>query len=165
VYRLKQFIWALNSVFKPIDQKLLDKYLSKEEEYIFNKLSKADRHHSIRVCMRSLSLSNEIYTHIDKNKLAKIALLHDVGKVTTRLNLIDKSVLVILNKISNGKMEKYSSIKKIDVYYNHGKKSARILKEFNKYDNEFLEAIENHHYRNLENNIYLKILKKCDDES
>lgn len=165
MYRLKQFIWAVNSIFKPIDQKLLDKYLTKEEEAIFNKLSKAERHHSIRVCIKALSLPNYEYEEVDKDKLAKIALLHDVGKITNKLNLIDKSVLVILNKISNGKIEKYNYIKKIDVYYNHGRKSTKILKKINNYEKDFLEAIENHHHKKVEANIYLNILKKCDDES
>lgn len=164
MYRIKQFIWALNSIFKPIDQKLLCKYLNKEEEALFNKLSKSERHHSIRVCNKALDLCE--YKHLDKDKLAKLALLHDIGKITKKLNLIDKSVLVIINKISKGKIEKYNSIKKIDIYYNHGKKSVKILKEFNKYDKDFLEAIENHHhYNKIKDNIYLNILKKCDDES
>lgn len=163
MYRLKQFIWAINSIFKPIDQILLNKYLNKKEEKIFNKLRKSEKHHSIRVCNKALSICDDKY--INKNKLAKIALLHDVGKSTISLSLIDKSVLVFLNKISNGKIEKYNFIKKVDIYYNHGRNSAEILKKYNKYDRDFLEAIENHHYKNINNNKYLSILKKCDDES
>jgi hypothetical protein len=62
-------------------------------------------------------------------------------------------------------MEKYNYIKKIDVYYNHGRKSAKILREINKYDKDFLEAIENHHHEVMGDNMYLNMLKKCDDES
>ena len=165
IYRIKQFLWAINSIFKPIDHKLLEKYLNKDEEVIFNKLSRTEKHHSIRVCNKALNLCIKQYVDVDKNKLAKIALLHDIGKTYKRLNIIDKSLLVILNKISKGKIKKYDFNKKIDIYYNHGKKSASILKQFNVYDIEFLEAIENHHYSNIKDNLYLNILKKCDDES
>lgn len=165
MYRLKQFIWAVNSIFKDIDQKLLDKYLIKDEKDIFNKLSKSEKHHSIRVCIKALNLQKDLNIKVDINKLAKVALLHDVGKISKRLNLIDKSILVILNKASKGKMERYNYIRKVDVFYNHGRKSSNILSKINKYDKEFLEAIENHHHDNIKDNIYLNILKQCDDES
>lgn len=165
MYRLKQFIWAVNSIFKDIDQKLLDKYLIKDEKDIFNKLSKSEKHHSIRVCIKALNLQKDLNIKVNINKLAKVALLHDVGKISKRLNLIDKSILVILNKASKGKMERYNYIRKVDVFYNHGRKSSNILSKINKYDKEFLEAIENHHHDNIKDNIYLNILKQCDDES
>lgn len=165
MYRLKQFIWAVNSIFKDIDQKLLDKYLIKDEKDIFNKLSKSEKHHSIRVCIKALNLQKDLNIKVDINKLAKVALLHDVGKISKRLNLIDKSILVILNKASKGKMKRYNYIRKVDVFYNHGRKSSNILSKINKYDKEFLEAIENHHHDNIKDNIYLNILKQCDDES
>ena len=64
------------------------------------------------------------------NKVAKAALLHDIGKSEYSLNVVEKSVLVILNKLTNGNLKKFDSIKIVDSYYNHPKKGAKILKEF-----------------------------------
>ena len=163
IYRVKQFIWAITAKFRPIDKELIDKYLNKEEKKLFNQLGFSDRHHCIRVCNDALEKYN--FEDIDKNKLAKIALLHDIGKASGRLNIIDKSVIVIVDKITKGKLRKYSFNRKIDTYYNHPKKSVDLLNNINKYDNEFLEAIEQHHYKKIGQNVYLKIVRECDDNN
>lgn len=165
LYRVKQFIWAITAPFKPINEEILNKYLNKEEKVLFNKLGKSDKHHSIRVCKDALNTySNK--TNIDEKKLAKIALLHDIGKSEHKLNVIDKSALVILDKFMNGNLIRYSNNKKIDLYYNHPKKSINMLKKSSGiYDREFLEAIEKHHYKSVGSNIYLKIIKECDDNN
>ena len=165
IYRVKQFIWAVTARFKPIDYELVRKYLNKNEEKLFNMLSISERHHSIRVCNEALNRYEHINKDIDKDKLAKIALLHDVGKSNTTLNVIDKSILVILDKVTKGSLRKYDRNRKIDIYYNHANKSVRLLKDIDKYDLEFLEAIEKHHHKKINSNIYLKIIKESDDNS
>ena len=165
LYRVKQFIWAITAPFIPINEEILNKYLNKEEKILFDKLCTSDKHHSIRVCKDALNIySNK--TNIDERKLAKIALLHDIGKSEHKLNVIEKSALVVLDGFMNGKFIKYSNNKKVDLYYNHPKKSINMLKKSNGvYDKEFLEAIEKHHYKNIGSNIYLKIIKECDDNN
>ena len=163
IYRVKQFVWAITSKFRPIDKKLVDRYLNKEEKKLFNQLRVSDRQHCIRVCNDALEKCK--HEDIDKNKLAKIALLHDLGKISSSLNIIDKSVIVILNKITKGKLKKYNLNRKVDTYYNHPKKSVDLLKDIHEYDNEFLEAIEKHHYKEVGSNLYLKIVKECDDNN
>lgn len=165
IYRIKQFIWAVTAKFKPIDYKIVNKYLTKREQAVFNKLGASEKQHSIRVCKEALDKYDNYDIDIDKNKLAKIALLHDIGKSKKKLNTIDKSVIVLLDKFTKGKLKKYDINKKIDVYYNHPQKAVDILKKLDKYDNEFLEAIEKHHYKHIKSNIYLKIIKECDDNN
>ena len=163
IYRVKQFVWAITSKFRPIDKKLIDRYLNNEEKKLFNQLRVSDRQHCIRVCNDALEKCKQ--EDVDENKLAKIALLHDVGKASSSLNIIDKSVIVILNKITKGRLKKYNFNRKIDTYYNHPKKSVDLLNNINEYDNEFLEAIEKHHYKEIGANLYLKIVKDCDDSN
>lgn len=167
VYRVKQFIWHLTSKWQSIDNELINKYLSKKEIEVFNKLNVSEQQHSIRVCNDALNKVNNEDIKINKNKLAKVALLHDIGKIIKTLNIIDKSIIVILDKITNGNLKKHTNLKKIDVYYNHPKNGVKILKNINKYDNEFLEAISKHHKKDtkLENNMYLKIIRECDDRN
>lgn len=167
MYRVKQFIWHLTSKWKSVDNELINKYLNEEEIKVFNKLNISEQHHSIRVCNDALDKVNNENIKINKNKLAKAALLHDVGKTIETLNVIDKSIIVILDKLTNGDLRKYTNLKKIDVYYNHPKKGVKILENISKYDNEFLEAISKHHNKTktLENNMYLKIIRECDDRN
>ena len=163
IYRVKQFLWAITSIFKKIDNKVLEKYLDDKEINLFKHLKKSEQHHSIRVCKDSLKLCKE--NNLNKNKMAKIALLHDIGKIEGSLNIIEKSILVILNKVTKGMMSNIKNNKKIDLYYNHPIKGVNILKSINKYDDEFLDAIKYHHSDESYKNKYLKILKICDEKN
>lgn len=160
MYRIKQFIWAITAMYKPVDDKLLNRYLTKKEKRLFKALRISEQQHSIRVCNKALEQGLD--KNIDKEKLAKIALLHDVGKSTKSLNVFDKSVIVILDKVTNGKLKNLKN-SKVDIYYNHPQKSVKLLKTINRYDKEFLEAVENHHYKSTGANKYLEIIKACDD--
>ncbi len=174
LYRVKQVIWAINSNFKKIDYNYINKYLDKDEVLLFNKLRHSEKYHCIRVCKDCLKINSVNKLKMDKITLGKVALLHDIGKSDYSLNLIIKSLLVILHKITKGKLKKFSNFKSIDVYYNHGVKGKNILlneqnkdRMNNKYSKEFLSAIENHHkYMNLNdlnNNILLRILIEADN--
>ena len=165
-YRIKQFLWAITSYFKRIDYDHIDKYLNEEEKDLFKRLRKTDKHHCIRVSKDALKyVEKDIENHqIDKEYLGKLTLLHDIGKIDKSLNSIEKSFIVIAHKLSKGNIKKYSKYKIVDSYYNHPKNGANILKKLG-YDNEFLEAIENHHNKTVSNNKLLEILKFSDDKN
>lgn len=174
LYRVKQVMWAISSSFKDIDYEYINRYLDKDEIALFNKLKRSEKYHCIRVCHDCLRINSENKFNIDEMVVGKVALLHDIGKIEHSLNLIEKSILVILNKISKGNLKNFSNFKAIDIYYNHGVKGKNILlREQNKnalrntYNNEFLNAIENHHKSiiddSLKNNILLKVLLEADN--
>ncbi|GAA0674921.1 MULTISPECIES: HDIG domain-containing metalloprotein [Clostridium] len=164
IYRIKQFVWGIISSFKSINMEYLKSNLTNDELDIFLKLRLNEQHHSIRVAKTCEKIAAHKYEDIDVVKLRKIALLHDIGKIKKHLNLIDKSILVILNKVTHGRIKKYTNIKKIDVYYNHDEYGADILKELG-YDEELIYVIRNHHKNvNIQNKM-LYILKKSDDMS
>lgn len=79
----------------------------------------------------------------NEEMLVKVGLLHDVGKSRQKINIIDKSIIVILNKLTNGKLRNIN-LKKIQCYYNHSEYSYEILKEINE-NNVFLKVVRNHH--------------------
>ncbi|WP_300282570.1 HD domain-containing protein [Peptacetobacter sp.] len=83
----------------------------------------------------------------------KAGLLHDVGKSKKRINIIEKSIIVILNKITSGKLKK-SKNKKIQCYYRHSEYSENMLKNHIKNKN-LLDLIKNHHSSQTED---LKVL-------
>lgn len=163
LYRVKQFVWALKSLSEDIDIEYVNKFLNKREKILFNKLRKTDKQHCIRVSKDAVHLSKG--KNINLNRVAKVALLHDIGKGEYGLNIIEKSVLVILNKMTKGKLKKYDSIKAVDSYYNHAERGANLLKRFNTYDKEFLDTIRYHHSNKIQGNKLLDIIKESDNRN
>ncbi|QBD83836.1 HDIG domain-containing protein [Clostridium tetani] len=161
-YRIKQFYLNLIDRMKIEDEIFVDKYLTRYEKELFKKLSKSDQKHSVRVAYSIKS--NCINKNKDRyytERLIKIALLHDIGKINCNLNVLDKSILVILDCLTKGKLRNLSNIKKINTYYNHGEIAFHMLK-YKGYDNQFLDIIRNHHSRNYVSNEELNMLKSSD---
>ena len=169
--RVRQFIMNLTDRINEDDYKYVESKLNKKEYEIFNAISKSEQKHSVRVAKEIENIIDELkkgnnfeggYTltngeildneiifsakeNLIKNEemLVKVGLLHDVGKSRQKINIIDKSIIVILNKLTNGKLRNIN-LKKIQCYYNHSEYSYEILKEINK-NNVFLEVVRNHH--------------------
>lgn len=166
-YRVRQFIWGVESAFKKIDYSYIETYLNKDEINMFNKLKKSDKYHCLRVCKDSLSLLEDNNINIDEYKVGKAALLHDIGKSKYHLNLIEKSTIVLLDKFSKGNLKKYDNIKPINIYYNHPKIGYEMLKKQN-YDKELLEVVRYHHkdmYKELNGNKIIDIVSICDNKN
>lgn len=165
-YRFKQFIWGFESYFKGINTHYIDTFLNDSEKELFNKLKHNEKYHCIRVCKDAIDIARYKGNNIDINRVAKAALLHDVGKSEYSLSLFEKSALVVLNKITKGKLKNYNNIRSVDIYYNHAEKGANILKEFKVYDKEFLDSVRYHHYNeNIMENELLQIIKESDDKN
>ena len=160
---MKKFSKTLKSQSENIDIKYINKFHNKREKNLFNKLKKTDKQHCIRVSKDAVHLSKG--KNINLNRVAKVALLHDIGKGEYGLNIIEKSVLVILNKMTKGKLKKYDGIKAVDSYYNHAEKGANLLKRFNTYDKEFLDTIRYHHSNKIQGNKLLDIIKESDNRN
>ncbi|WP_414698531.1 HDIG domain-containing metalloprotein [Peptacetobacter sp. AB845] len=169
--RVRQFIMNLTDRINEDDYKYVESKLNKKEYEIFNAISKSEQKHSVRVAKEIENIIDELkkgnnfeggYTltngeildketifsakeDLIKNEemLIKVGLLHDVGKSRQKINIIDKSIIVILNKLTSGKLRNIN-LKKIQCYYNHSEYSYEILKEIN-VNNVFLEVVRNHH--------------------
>jgi putative nucleotidyltransferase with HDIG domain len=163
-YRVKQFFWSLSIKLNLNELKYIDERLKVEEAEVFKKLAIGEQKHSIRVAIMVENICKEHIQRgncsINKDRLVKAALLHDIGKIYKHLNVIDKSVLVILNKMTKGKLREYNNIKKIDIYYNHAEKGAQLLEKLN-YDEAIIFLVRNHHSM-IDGNIELDILKYSD---
>ena len=162
IYRVKQFIWAITSYFQEDNIEILNKYLNKDELEIFMKLKKSERMHSLRVYNAAIQYVEENELKIDRNKLAKCSLLHDIGKTEVSINIVEKSIFIILNFITGNKFLKYN--KRVAKYYKHGELGANILANL-KEDDDIVECVKNHHNRSNSENLYLKIISICDDYS
>jgi putative nucleotidyltransferase with HDIG domain len=161
-YRIKQFCWALNAHIGEKEANFIMEYLNPEEYGLFMRLSSSEQMHSIRVAknVQLLCENNECDTRF----LIKTALLHDIGKVRGRLNVFDKSVIVLLNYFTRGKIKKYNRIRKIDIYYNHGDIGCSLLKEYSA-NERMLYLIKNHHDEKIQDDEELNILRVCDNKN
>lgn len=163
LYRVKQFYWSVTSKIDEKDMQLIKCYLDPLELELFHKLATYEKKHCVNVARDVLK--ENINNNKENSKLVKVALLHDIGKIKKKLNPIQKSILVILDSISNGKIKKYKRIKNIDVYYNHANSGYNLLKKQKKYDERFLYLIKNHHNDNIIGDKELDIIKRCDSKN
>lgn len=162
LYRVKQFYWSITSKVSIQDEKFISNYLNEQEKYLFQKLTDYEKIHAIKVAKDIDKLYNKDGEH--KDMLIKVGLMHDIGKISHRLNPINKSLMVILDGISKGKIKKYHNIKQIYVYYNHADIGYNILKQYG-YKERFLYLIKNHHNDNIIGDEELNILKMCDSRN
>lgn len=165
--RVKQFYINVTDVMKKDDYEYVKSILNKEEYDLFTKLLKSEQKHSVRNAKdieyaidNNLVNSDEIINNRDI--LVKAALVHDIGKIRKRLNVFDKSIIVILNKLTKGKLRNVERSKKVQCYYNHSQYSYEILKEMNE-DQLLLDIVKNHHNEN--NKYIIKFFQEIDDKN
>lgn len=173
--RIKQFYIGFTSIFKRVtkeDIELVKSHLNEIEYSLFNKYYEYDKKHVLRVAKDIEKICiNEGIDNSKRKLLIKTALLHDMGKTKSKINICDRVMLVLLNKMLGDKAKSLKN-KKIQVYYNHGFMGYEILKDYIEHD-EILFLIKNHHVGNIESlqcndDDYIKdlnLLMKCDEEN
>lgn len=161
-YRVKQFYSGLVAKVDDQDVIFLRTYLSEEEIQLFYKLAVYEQKHCVRVAREVKKLQEE--QNIKSDLLVKAAILHDIGKVENRLNIFEKSLLVVLHKLTNGKMRFMSKSKAVDTFYNHPDKGYEVLKKYG-YDEKLLYLIKNHHNYSIYGDKELNILIKSDNNN
>lgn len=160
-YRIKQFFWSITAKMSIEELNYVKDYLTNYQYELFLRLSTQEQKHSFKVAK---DVQNECRKlNIDKEELIKVALLHDIGKIYRRLNVIDKSILVLGDKITRGKIRSINNINKVEVYFNHGSIGFELLKDSG-ISERSLYLIKNHH-NDFINDDDLKILMKCDSKN
>ena len=167
-YRIRQLIRVFMSYFSNIsynDNIYLKKYLNYKQLNLFNELSMYEKKHSLYIAR---DIENNYRNNISDRELEiliKASLLHDVGKIKSKLNLFDRVFFVIMNGLikDNLKKIKIRSLEyKIYVYYNHGEIGYELLKNCS--EDEMLYLVRYHHNKCL-NDYKLKILQKFDERN
>ncbi len=147
--RVRQFYVNVTDKMSKSDIEYVKDRLDDNEGNLFFKLLKSEQKHSVRIArdieaiIENDEVDDEEITY-NKDKLIKIALLHDVGKARKKLNVIDKSIIVILAKITDHKLKNVKFSKKVQCYYNHSEYGYEILKDIVD-DERMLYIIRNHH--------------------
>lgn len=160
LYRVKQFYWSITAQLDSKDVEIIEKFLNKEERELFNSISVYEQKHCIKVAMDMLNSCKD-----SNDTLARAALLHDVGKSLRKLNPFEKSIMVMLDSLTKGRLERLRRIKQVDVYYNHAEMGYNILKEKGNYDERFLYLVKNHHNNCIVGDKELNMLKMIDSRN
>lgn len=96
LYRPQQFLQGLFASYSGADDEYVKAFLSPELKKLFDRLPNFEKKHSVKVSR--LMLAGEI-TGFDKKELARLGLLHDIGKVARPNSLLLKVWLTVLRKI------------------------------------------------------------------
>lgn len=160
LYRVKQFFWSLTAKVNDSDKSFVNGYLNDYEKKLFYSLPSYEQLHGIRVAREVLDrcLERDLYDAA----VVKAALLHDIGKINSGLNIITKSIMVILNKLLPGTMRKFKSNKIVNAFYNHPEIALSYLQD----DYDYIKyLIRNHHNYSLKEDEVLEILQKADSNN
>lgn len=160
IKRIKQFYINLTDRYGEKDDLFVRSILDDYEYSLFSKLSGSEKKHSVRVANEIKRISRE--KNISDTLLIKAALLHDIGKSRKRINIIDKSIIVILHSITSGKLRNINTAK-VQCYYNHSEYSYDMLKDYE--DNERLLYIIKNHHRDISDDEEMMIFQFADDKS
>lgn len=143
-YRVKQFIAAITARITKEDVDFVRTYLSQSERALFFRLKPYEQRHCIEVANKLKKMA-----HNDR-EMIRLGLLHDVGKTVYPLNPIEKSIIVVLDHVSKGKIKKYSKCKMVKCYYEHPQIGYHLMKKQGDYDEAFLNKIKKHHEKDVE---------------
>lgn len=94
IYRLKQGIQALLAFAQPVDLPLAAQYLSAAQVSLFQQMTRSEQLHSLNVLRTVLSQDAET-----AHDLAVAALLHDCGKSRYALNVAQRTISVLTEKL------------------------------------------------------------------
>ncbi|KAB3530446.1 HDIG domain-containing metalloprotein [Alkaliphilus serpentinus] len=155
LYRIKQVFYGLTAKMSGKDHEFVREYLTPNERALFYRLRVGEQVHSVKV---AYGCYQEKPTN---RKLIKAALLHDVGKVESNLNIFNKVIVVILAKHPVRARLLPFFIKKALFYKNHHPKIAVEFLHQLRLDKDIIYLVENHH--KLSTNEDINLIQKYDN--
>lgn len=96
--RIKQIYAAMAAKIHADDQAFITQWLNGRESELFWAMNLPDQRHALNVAYTALTLNESRLYRVDRTKLIKCCLLHDVGKVRGDVSTFDKVMAVIVYK-------------------------------------------------------------------
>lgn len=170
IYRFEQFLFALNAKMTEADKKIAKEYLTIKEKALFEALPEFEQKHSVVVAQK---MQHRVHGkhNFDERKVIRLGLLHDIGKAATRLTIVDKGILVALNRLCKPLYNYFATLgendkafwlfRKFYVYKHHGEIGGQMLKRINEED-EIITYVVAHDTIKFEKDDYLKLLIEAD---
>ncbi|AOY78103.1 HD domain-containing protein [Clostridium formicaceticum] len=139
LYRIKQFFQGVTAKIYDEDIVFIKSHLSEKEQNLFFQLRKSEQRHCLNV---AYGCHQEAPQNPD---LVKAALLHDIGKIGSNLTLVNKSFVVIIQKLKlKGKMLPPFLQKALHYKNNHAELGYQLLLKLQLND-RILFLVRNHH--------------------
>ena len=171
LYRFKQFWFAMTASMSEEDREFARQNLDIKEASFFFGLPDYEQKHSVVVARKMQGLARS-RPDLDKKLLVRLGLLHDIGKAATRLSVIDKSILVVLQHFvhplydllaSKGRDDhSFFLYRKFYVHKHHGEIGSKMLKRVG-VEPELSARILEHDENPIEfSDEYMKILNQAD---
>lgn len=171
LFRFKQFWFGMFSIYTKADEAFARSYLNIQEMALFNQLPGFEKKHAVVVARKMLDAAQR-YPDLDQRKLARLGLLHDIGKVAERNSILTKSILVIVRFFLPGLYNRLADIgkehprfRRFYIHKHHGAVGAELLEKIGE-SSEILSIIKKHDPRiepfGPEDPIELKILQEAD---
>lgn len=157
-YRVEQFIKAITAKITSEDIAFVKTYLNERESQLFFRLKPYEQRHCIDVARKLEAITR------GEAEMIRVGLLHDIGKLVYPLNPIEKSIMVLLDRLTHSKIKKYPQWKLVKCYYEHPRLGYDLLSQIGNYEAGFLEMIKAHHQAES-GNTKLALLKEADNAS
>lgn len=107
-YRIKQFYSAITAAVPDEETDFISEYLSPQEEIFFYEMSIVDQRHALDVSHHICELLQIAGLLESERKLIRAALLHDVGKRHGDLTVLDRSLIVLLERFFPGRVARWA---------------------------------------------------------
>lgn len=111
-YRLRQGLRDLLAFTRPVDQTLLKAILSPAQQSLFQRMTHTEQLHSMNVLGTLLAQADSI-----PHDLKSAALLHDAGKSRYALNVMQRSLAVIVKRLLPTYYERWSAQELFDRWH------------------------------------------------
>jgi putative nucleotidyltransferase with HDIG domain len=149
LYRFKQFWFGMFSIYTKADEAFARGYLNIQEMALFNQLPSFEKKHAVVVARKMLDAAHH-YPDLDQQKLARLGLLHDIGKVAERNSILTKSVLVFIRFSLPGLYHRLADLgkehlrfRRFYIHKHHGVVGAELLEKIG-VSGEILSVIAKH---------------------
>lgn len=151
INRVKQFTKGLTAKVTDEEYNWVKTHLTPEEYHLFLQLRRDEQRHCIDVA--------RVFKEED---MIRLGLLHDIGKLRYPLNLSEKSLMVIADKLTKGKIKNLNQLNIVKGYYEHPKIGQELLMTIGQTDRVFLERVKNHHNTHIKDK-KLQIFQEVDN--
>ncbi len=159
--RIRQFFAACTAFITKKDREFIAQYLNAEEQSLFFRMNKATQKHCLKVAITVADPCFQKDFPIERRPyLIRAALLHDVGKSLSDINVFIKTLFVLYKKyfpqvvIDEGFFQARDEILR-PLYYalyvcaNHAPLGAQLLNEAG-IDNNIVRIVASHHQANCD---------------
>lgn len=170
--RAGQVLAALTAKIEDSDRAFIKLWLGRREQNLFWAMHLADQRHALNVAYTAIRLAEEQKSFIDKEKLIRCCLLHDVGKVRGDISTLDKIIAVLMHRCAPAWSERWgvrgkgNPLKNLRhafyIYFHHARRGRDKLLALGL--TELAEIVAKHHKAPAEEDPpELTLLREADD--